>query len=380
MLAISLPASFTATKWTVTTSPSLAAAPLPCWTSTTVWGKPCQPKTAVATQNAKAIKLTRRFGRAERGIGREWGKKMGKVTVVGSANIDFVFRSERFPGPGETVHGTGWSIFPGGKGANQAVAAAKIGGSVRFVAKMGDDPYSRAIRRSFEEVGLPTDSILVDPSLETGAASILVDGHAQNMIVVAAGANGALSPSEAIEAAGGFRDCRVALFQHETPAETVLACIHTASQHATVVLNPAPARPITDEVLSHVDVLTPNEFEAEVLTGVRPEDEESCRECAALLLQKGVRAVAITLGKQGCWVQTSSLARRVPSIEVKPVDTTAAGDAFNGALCVFLAEGRPLDESVALANRVGALSTTRQGAQTSLPTRDELGAVSGGLL
>ncbi len=298
---------------------------------------------------------------------------MDKIVVVGSANIDYVFRVSRCPEAGETVHGLGWSVHPGGKGANQAVAAAKLGGRVVLVAKVGKDAQTEAMLASYEQAGIRTETILRTDTQPTGAAAIWVDETGQNRIVVVAGANGELAADEVRRATDDFADASIALFQHETPKETVESAILAAPSSVRVILNPAPARPVSDDVLGRLWLITPNESEALALTGIAPDTDEASAEAANWFLARGVRNVVITLGERGCWIQGEECPGRLLSApRVDPVDTTAAGDAFNGALAVFLAEGKPLVEAARLANYVGALSTTRPGAQPSLPTRAEL--------
>lgn len=300
---------------------------------------------------------------------------MGKIVVVGSANIDYVFRVRRCPEAGETVHGLGWSVHPGGKGANQAVAAAKLGGRVVFVAKVGLDAQTEAMLESYVQAGIGASTILRTQAQPTGAAAIWVDEVGQNRIVVVGGANGELTADEVRRTTDNFAEAQIALFQHETPAETVESAILGSPPSVRVILNPAPARTVPDAVLERLWLITPNESEAQALTGIAPDSEAACSEAAEWFLRRGVRNVAITLGERGCWIQGQGKpGLLLPAPKVHPVDTTAAGDAFNGALAVFLAEGRSLEEAARWANRAGALSTTRQGAQPSLPTRAELEA------
>jgi len=302
-----------------------------------------------------------------------------RVVVVGSANMDLVFRTQRFPDPGETVHGRSFETFPGGKGANQAVAIGKLGGDCLFVGKVGTDAFGDELALSLSSSGVDASRLLRTSEVRTGVASIDVDDSGQNRIIVIAGANGHLRPDEAIEAAYGFKDAKVALFQHETPAETVDACIEAASQKCQVILNPAPARPVSEKSYPHIAYITPNESEAKALTGVDIVDEPACAKAADWFHQRGVLGVIITLGSKGCYVSCGSIRQTVESIPVKAVDTTAAGDAFNGALAMLLAEGRDLLNAVQLANCVGALAVTKQGAQASMPALSELKAVAGPL-
>lgn len=302
------------------------------------------------------------------------------VVVVGSANMDLVFRTARFPAAGETVPGSFFATFPGGKGANQAVAVGKLGGNASFVGKVGVDAFGDELIQSLRSSGVDPGGVLRTAEARTGVASINVDDAGQNQIIVVPGTNGLLRPEEAASAAGGFRSCKVALFQHETPPETVDACILEASRHCLTILNPAPARSVSDAVLAVLDYITPNESEARSLTGVEVVDEASCVAAARVLLDRGVEHVVITLGSQGCFLMDAAGSKHFPALPVTVVDTTAAGDAFNGALALFLAWGRPIDDALRLANCVGALSATRLGAQSSMPTLEELHAVAGGLV
>lgn len=295
-----------------------------------------------------------------------------RVIVVGSANMDLVFRTKKFPAAGETLHGLTFETFPGGKGANQAVAIGKLGGDCLFVGKVGKDAFGDELVASISASGVDATRVLRAEGVRTGVASIDVDETGQNRIIVISGANGELTASEAIEAAHRFTDAKIALFQHETPIETVDACIVEAAKVCGVILNPAPARPVSDEVYRRLAYITPNESEARALTGIEVTDEESCCRAADWFHVKGVDGVVITLGSKGSFVSKGSIRQTVPSIPVKAIDTTAAGDAFNGALAMFLAEGRDLINAVKLASCVGALSVTKAGAQASMPSLDEL--------
>ncbi|MBW7927100.1 MAG: ribokinase [Fimbriimonadaceae bacterium] len=293
-----------------------------------------------------------------------------RVLVVGSANMDLVARVPRFPKPGETLFGTTFATFSGGKGANQAVAVGRLGGPISFVGCVGNDEFGRSLLESLRESGADCSLVETVPT-STGTAIILVDDRAENQIVVISGANGCVRP-EAVASAVESVEPAVALFQLEIPLEAVSAGLRRAkAMGATTVLNPAPAQPLDDAVLANVDVLTPNQTEAALLVGRDGAPEDLCDALLAL----GVGTVAMTLGASGSLVATRAGKVHVPSIRVEAVDTTAAGDAFNGALALFLAQGEPLEHSVALANRAGALAATRHGAQASLPSLAELRAV-----
>jgi ribokinase len=296
----------------------------------------------------------------------------GEVNVVGSANIDLVVRVERFPLPGETLAGKDFVSVPGGKGANQAAAVAKLGGQCRLLAKLGRDDFGTRVLAGLLASGVEVGSVLIEDETPTGVAMITVDAAGENMIVVAPGSNHRLSASE-VRTQMDANKARVLLVQLEIPIEAVgAACgCHTGQ----FILNPAPARDIPAEILERVDVLTPNETECEHLCGVRPNDAPSIREASNRLLAQGVKAVVLTLGDQGCVLAHAGGIWRYPALEVEAIDTTGAGDAFNGALALFLARGRSIAEAVWLAVAAGSLAVTKFGAQASMPTLNELLAV-----
>ncbi|NLS95710.1 MAG: ribokinase [Planctomycetaceae bacterium] len=296
-----------------------------------------------------------------------------RIVVVGSVNTDMVVKSERIPGPGETVTGGTFVMPAGGKGANQAVAAARLGVQVTLVARVGDDMFGRQAIENFKEEGILTDHVVLDPDNATGVALILVDQAGENCISVAPGANFAITTADVDAAADVIRKADVVLLQLEIPMAVVE---HTAALAAEagvpVILDPAPAAPLPAGLLPNVSVLTPNESEAERLTGIAVTDEASARQAAGKLLEAGARHVIITLGTKGALVQGPDLDALVPSFEVQAVDSTAAGDAFNGGLAAALASGDVLEDAVRQAAMVGALSVTKMGAQPSLPTAEEL--------
>ncbi|WP_046243337.1 ribokinase [Hymenobacter terrenus] len=295
------------------------------------------------------------------------------ILVIGSTNTDMVIKTKLFPRPGETVLGEQFMMNPGGKGANQAVAAARLGGQVTFITKLGNDLFGQQGRQQFQQEGLVADYILTDPDHPSGVALITVDAHGENNIVVAAGANGALTAADIERATPAFDGCDVVLMQLEVPLPTVVAAARQAAgQGKRIILNPAPAQPLPDELLQGLFLITPNESEAETLTGIAITDDESLEAAARVLLEKGVENVVITLGAEGAYLYTSAGAQRLPTVRTQPVDTTAAGDVFNGALAVALAEGAPLAAAVAFANQAAAISVTRLGAQASAPYRREL--------
>jgi len=296
-----------------------------------------------------------------------------RIIVVGSSNTDMVLKMDRLPGPGETLIGDEFIMAAGGKGANQAVAAARLGGKVTFVARVGQDIFGQQAIEGFTKEGIGTDFIVQDRVSPSGVALIFVDQKGENSIGVASGANGRLSVQDVLAARVEFETANVLLLQLETPIETVRYASRTAREMGVmVILNPAPARALDDDLLRDVTVLTPNESEAGLLTGVSITDDATAEEAAKRLKQRGVENVIITLGAKGALVVNEDSAQLVPSKEVQAVDTTAAGDAFNGALAFALAKGKPMMEAVRFANLAGALSATRMGAQPSMPTLVEL--------
>ena len=298
---------------------------------------------------------------------------MKRIVVLGSTNTDMVIKAERIPAPGETILGGRFLMNPGGKGANQAVAAARLGGDVAFVAKVGDDLFGREAKALFAKEGIRTDYVLTDADEPSGVALIMVDAKGENCISVASGANGALSAADIGAARGAIETAGVLLLQLETPVETVqCAARWAAAKGVPVILNPAPACTLPDELFACLSLITPNEGEAELLTGVKVTDEASAQAAAAALCAKGVGRVVVTMGSKGAFVFENGRGVLVPALPVQAVDTTAAGDVFNGALAVALTEGQPLAEAVRFAAKAAAISVTRMGAQASAPHRNEV--------
>jgi ribokinase len=295
-----------------------------------------------------------------------------KIVVVGSSNTDMILKLDRIPKPGETLLGGEFLTAAGGKGANQAVAAAKAGGAVKLVARVGKDMFGERAVAGFMDSGINVDYVQYDKSA-SGVALIFVAKDGENSIGVGGGANAKLSPADVRRAKGAFADADVVIMQLETPLETVQAAVDlAAASGARVILNPAPAQALPDKLLKKVSILTPNETEAELLTGVKVTDEASCTRAADILLGKGIKTVIITLGARGSFVATASSSELILGFKVNPVDTTAAGDTFNGALAVALAEGSSMPDAVRFANAAGAISVTRMGAQPSAPKRSEI--------
>jgi len=298
---------------------------------------------------------------------------MKYVLVVGSSNTDMIIRVPHIPKPGETILGGAFSMAAGGKGANQAVAAARAGGRVRFIARVGDDLFGRQALDGFAHDGIDVRSVLATSGAASGIALITVDERGENSISVASGANALLSVAD-VEAAGdAFAAADIVLLQLESPLETVEAAARAAKGRGIpVILNPAPARDLDDGLLRGVSVLTPNEHEAAMLAGMEVESEQDMREAAARIRARGPRTVVITLGDRGVYASSEGFEGLVPAFKVVPVDTTAAGDVFNGALAVALAEKRPLPDALRFAQAAAAISVTRPGAQPSAPTRAEI--------
>ena len=297
---------------------------------------------------------------------------MPRVAVVGSANMDLVVRAPRFPIAGETLLGGGFAAHPGGKGANAAVAAGRMGAEAAFVGMLGADAFGDALARSLGEAGVDLTHVLRAENTPTGVALITVADGGDNTIVVAPGAN-ALVASEDVRAAILALEPAVTLVSLEIPLEAVAAC-----DGGFRIVNPAPAADLPDDFLPRIDLFTPNASEARFYTGIDPTDDASCLAAAHALFDKGLRRVLITLGAKGAFLASPAAGRHFPQLEVKAVDTTGAGDAFNGALAAFIAEGKDLEEAILLANIVGALTCTKAGAQEAMPTREEVARLTKG--
>jgi len=299
----------------------------------------------------------------------------GCIVVVGSSNTDMILQTDRIPRPGETILGGEFSMAAGGKGANQAVAAARAGGEVAFVARVGEDMFGEQAIKGFVQDGINVDHVIRDKDAASGVALIFVARDGENSIGVASGANAKLLPADIDNARDVIASADVLVMQLETPVETVKAAAKIASAHGVrVVLNPAPAQPLDDDLLRGVSVLTPNETESELLTGIKVESDDQAAEAAKVLRARGIEIVVITLGPRGVFVASDGFAGVVPGFKVKSVDTTAAGDVFNGALGVAFAENRALEDAVRFANSAAALSVMKLGAQPSAPSRKDIEA------
>jgi len=305
--------------------------------------------------------------------------KRAKLVVVGSTNLDMVVQATRIPRPGETGLGGRFTMVPGGKGANQAVAAARMGGEVTFIARVGQGAFGRQALEGFQKDGISTDYITEEREEQHGVALILVDQNGENAIAVAPGANSRLAPDDVYRAEAAFADADIVLLQLEVPLAAVQAAVDLAEKHSKrIILNPAPSQPLSERILSRVSIFTPNESEAEMLLGGGDAGLGGIAVTAEHLLGKGVGAVIVTLGREGVFVVTPQGQYRVPGRRVKTVDTTAAGDAFSGARAVAIGEGRELRDAVPMAVAASALSVTRVGAQSSLPSRAEVEALLSG--
>lgn len=301
--------------------------------------------------------------------------KPPKVTVVGSFNTDLVVRTPRMPVKGETILGGPYLTGPGGKGANQAVAAARLGAEVAMVVRLGQDDFGDRAEENLRREGIRTDYVLRTAESHTGVAFIIVDEAGENMIVVAPGVNELLTPADVDAAREAIANADILLLELEAPMETVEHAVAVAHELGVkVVLNPAPGQPLSAELLRRVDVLTPNETETQLITGLPVHTVEEARLAGEHLLAQGVGVVVITLGARGALIVTCEGAQHIRGRQVQVVDTTGAGDAFNGALAVALAEGRAMPDAVAFANAAAALQVTRMGTAPAMPHRAEVEA------
>ncbi|GJJ81233.1 ribokinase [Pasteurella canis] len=298
---------------------------------------------------------------------------MKKLTVLGSVNADHVISVPHFAKPGETLTGSNYHIAYGGKGANQAVAAARLGANIDFIACIGDDDIGQAMKKAFVQDGMNTDAVVEIKNKMTGIAMIQVSASGENSIVISAGANAYLNEDIIDTFADKIIQADALLMQLETPLSAVISAAKLAkSSHTQVILNPAPAQALPDQLLTLLDMITPNETETEILTGVKVVDEQSAQQAAQVFHQKGIKTVLITLGSKGVYVsQQGQTSEIVAGFRVEAKDTTAAGDTFNGALMTALLEDKPLAEAIRFAHAAAAISVTRQGAQPSIPTREE---------
>jgi len=296
-----------------------------------------------------------------------------RIIVIGSSNTDMVIKADRLPVPGETVIGGTFFMNPGGKGANQAVAAARLGGKVTFITKTGNDVFGKQSVELFNSEGINTDSIFSDAKNPSGVALITVDSKGENCIVVASGANASLSPSDIESVKEEIFKGDILLMQLEIPIETVEYATELAAKKGIkVILNPAPARALSDKLLKSLYVITPNKSESEILSGIKVYDWQSAHKAAAVIRAKGANVVVITLGSLGALVCDDNNYHQIEAIKVEAIDTTAAGDTFCGALCVGISEGLSIVDAVKMAAKASSLTVTRMGAQSSIPFRSDL--------
>lgn len=296
-----------------------------------------------------------------------------KILVIGSANMDMVIQTSHFPKPGETIIGGDFSLIPGGKGANQAVAAARLGGSVCFISQLGTDVFGETNLENFKKEGIDISQIRQNPHQPSGVALITVDGKGENTIIVAPGANHHIREEDIQAAEKHFLEADVILIQLEIPLSVVLASLQMAKKFdKKLILNPAPATDLGPEYYDGLYMLTPNETEAELLTGIKIIDERSAKAASAVLISKGVSNVILTMGASGAYVYSENYHGLLPTEKVKAIDTTAAGDTFNGALAVALGQGKGINDAVHFAMQAATFSVQRLGAQSSIPHLREL--------
>lgn len=296
-----------------------------------------------------------------------------KIVVIGSCNTDMVITTDRLPKPGETVLGGDFKMFAGGKGANQAVAAARLGGNVSFIAKIGDDLFGKQSIEKFKGEGIDIQHIFMDSHLPTGVALITVDQKGENCIAVASGANAALTPPHIEKVKEIIENAAILLMQLEIPIETVEYTAKLAYEKGIkVILNPAPATSLSDKLLKCLYAIIPNIIEAENLSGIKINDWDSAKQAANIISSKGVDIVVITLGENGALIKDGPNYYGIPGSKVDVVDTTAAGDTFCGAFCVALSEKYSVEQAAEIANKAASISVSRQGAQSSIPYRKEV--------
>jgi ribokinase len=299
-----------------------------------------------------------------------------KIVVVGSCNTDMVIKADRLPIPGETVLGGTFFMNPGGKGANQAVSAARMGGNVTLISKTGNDVFGKQSMMLYDSENIKTDYIFSDPNNPSGVALITVDSNGENCIVVASGANANLFPADIDKAYAEIENSDLVLMQLEIPIDTVEYVAEIASKKdIKVILNPAPARALSDNLLKNLYIIIPNRSEAEILSGIKVTDLEKARQAADIISAKGVNIVVVTLGSEGALIKDFDEYHFVEAVKVNAMDTTAAGDVFCGSVCVGLAEGKSILDAVKMAARAAAITVTRMGAQSSIPYRSELSSL-----
>jgi|SRR5690554_1088111 len=299
--------------------------------------------------------------------------KRNGVLVIGSANMDLVLSVKKFPQPGETIFGERFEMFPGGKGANQAVCSSKLGARTIFIGKIGNDEFGKNLSENFKREGVNINHILIDEASNTGTALITVDEEGENQIIVISGSNMKITPYDIKKEKEIFKEVKVVIVQLEIPVETVLEAARLAKENDCIfILNPAPAKELPEELISLTDYLTPNETELELLSGVDVDDDKSIEAAAKVLLNKGVKNIIVTLGSKGACLINKEKKELFPAIKVKVVDSTGAGDAFNGALAYALSNNEEIENAVKLAVSVASFSVTKMGAQSSLPALNDI--------
>jgi len=299
---------------------------------------------------------------------------MARIAVIGSLNMDLVVRAPRIPKPGETIIGThDLQMIPGGKGANQAYCSAKLGAEVAMIGRVGDDIFGEQLVNNLNKAGVNTHYIIQDIEASTGIAMIVVDESGQNSIVVSPGANGRVAPSDISHAEAVFLSANLILLQLEIPLPTVIEAAQLAKKHGVkVLLNPAPAQKLPNELLSLIDIMIPNETEAAILSEYDVSTDNGIKQAAAKLHQSGIKTIIMTRGSQGASLITENKITHFPAFPIKAVDTTGAGDAFVGSFAVAFAEGKSITSAIMFGNAAGALATIKPGAQPSMPSRDDL--------
>ena len=301
--------------------------------------------------------------------------KRKKLIVLGSVNVDHILTIPMFPKPGETLSGSSYKISFGGKGANQAVAAGRLGANIQFIAAVGNDELGKKIKQQLKNDNINTCSVTCIDGQNTGVALILVNAQGENQIAIHAGANAQVTSEYLLKFKDDIINADAILMQLETPLATIEQAAKLAKQNNTlVILNPAPAQKLSDDLLKHIDIITPNETEAEYLTGIKVLTEKDAEQAAMMLHKKGIETVIITLGSKGAWVSSSQRGSIIAGFKVKAIDTIGAGDTFNGMLVTALLEGKTLEQAVKYAHAAGALSVTKSGAQTAVPFRNEVDA------
>jgi ribokinase len=294
------------------------------------------------------------------------------ILVFGSINMDLTAYVPKLPQPGETLQGSSYITVPGGKGNNQAVAAARLGADVKFVGRVGTDGFGEEVLQIVSEQNVDTSLVLKDPEHGTGIAVISVDENAENSIIIISGANFAMDDSDVERASQNMTDAKVLMLQLEVPLDACLKAAKAAKEKGVkVVFDPAPAIPLPEEAFKLMDFITPNETETEILTGIRPANQEDAAKAAKIFLEKGVGTAIIKLGAKGVYYESKEESGFIPPYKVDPIDTVAAGDAFNAGVAVAVSEGKPLAEAVRWGAAAGAIATTRKGALPAMPYREE---------